>query len=192
MRSAGIDLQKWVAKGLLRFHADRPNRHGLETHLLAMHHAVEMFNPDVTVLDPITNLMAVGSQTDVRAMLTRVIDYFKTRGITALFTSLTSSTQSLEATESMISSLMDTWILVAITEEERKRNRWLYILKSRGMPHSNDVRAFLITAKGIDIAPADDRSTAYRPVVAPNSVRARKLAVKTARRPATAPSRRRK
>jgi circadian clock protein KaiC len=192
MRSAGIDLQKWVAKGLLRFHADRPNRHGLETHLLEMHHAVEMFDPDVTVLDPITNLMAVGSQSDVRAMLTRVIDFFKTRGTTAMFTSLTSSTQSLETTESMISSLMDTWILVAVTEEERKRNRWLYILKSRGMPHSNDVRGFLITSKGIDIAPADDRSTAYRPVVASNSIRARRFPGKTARRPAAPSARRRK
>ena len=91
MRSAGIDLQRWVDKGLLKFHADRPNRHGLETHLLEMHHAVEVFDPDVVVLDPITNLMAVGTQSDVRAMLTRVIDYFKTRGVTAVFTSLTSS-----------------------------------------------------------------------------------------------------
>jgi circadian clock protein KaiC len=147
-----------------------------------MHHAVEMFNPDVTVLDPITNLMAVGTQTDVRAMLTRVIDFFKTRGITALFTSLTSSTQSLEATESMISSLMDTWILVAVTEEERKRNRWLYILKSRGMPHSNDVRGFIIGDRGIDIAPAEDRPAAYRPVTASNASRARRLPAKPVRK----------
>ena len=158
MRSAGIDLQKWVDKGLLKFHADRPNRHGLETHLLEMHHAVEVFDPDVVVLDPITNLMAVGTQSDVRAMLTRVIDYFKTRGVTAVFTSLTSSTQSLEATESMISSLMDTWILVAVAEEARKRNRWIYVLKSRGMPHSNDVRAFDITDHGVGITPLDKSS----------------------------------
>ena len=166
MRSAGIDLQKWVDKGLLKFHADRPNRHGLETHLLEMHHAVEVFDPDVVVLDPITNLMAVGTQSDVRAMLTRVIDYFKTRGVTAVFTSLTSSTQSLEATESMISSLMDTWILVAVAEEDRKRNRWIYVLKSRGMPHSNDVRAFEITDHGVVITPLDKgsrRGTRCRP-----------------------------
>ena len=91
-------------------------------------------------------------------MLTRVIDYFKTRGITAVFTSLTSSTQSLEVTESMISSLMDTWILVAIAEEARKRNRWIYVLKSRGMPHSNDVRAFQITERGVRITPPDKGS----------------------------------
>jgi circadian clock protein KaiC len=114
------------------------------------------------VLAPITNLMAVGTQSDVRAMLTRVIDFFKTRGITAVFTSLTSSTQTLEATESMISSLMDTWILVAITEEDRKRNRWIYVLKSRGMPHSNDVRAFAITDRGVVITAPGKMKSAKR------------------------------
>jgi circadian clock protein KaiC len=138
---------------LLKFHADRPNRHGLETHLLEMHQAVEMFDPDIVVLDPITNLMSVGTQTDVRAMLTRVIDFLKTRGVTALFTSLATSASSLEETEAIISSLMDTWILVAINEQERKRNRWLYVLKSRGMPHSNDVRAFDIGDGGVNIQP---------------------------------------
>ena len=86
-------------------------------------------------------------------MLTRVIDYLKTRGVTALFTSLTTSAQSLEATEAMISSLMDTWILVAVAEQEHKRNRWLYVLKSRGMPHSNDVRPFVIGDKGVRLLP---------------------------------------
>jgi circadian clock protein KaiC len=153
MRAAGINLKRWHDKGLLKFHADRPNRHGLETHLLEMHHAVEMFDPDIVVMDPITNLMSVGTQTDVRAMLTRVIDFLKTRGVTALFTSLATSASNLEATEAIISSLMDTWILVAINEEERKRNRWLYVLKSRGMPHSNDVRAFVIGDGGVNIQP---------------------------------------
>jgi circadian clock protein KaiC len=153
MRAAGINLKRWHDKGLLKFHADRPNRHGLETHLLEMHQAVEMFDPDIVVMDPITNLMSVGTQTDVRAMLTRVIDFLKTRGVTALFTSLATSASSLDATEAIISSLMDTWILVAINEEERKRNRWLYVLKSRGMPHSNDVRAFDIGDGGVNIRP---------------------------------------
>ena len=151
MRAAGIDLQRWHDKGLLKFHADRPNRHGLETHLLEMHQAVEIFDPDIVVVDPITNLMSVGTQSDVRAMLTRIIDYLKTRGVTALFTSLATSASSLEATEAIISSLMDTWVLVAINEEDRKRNRWLYVLKSRGMPHSNDVRAFEIGDRGVNI-----------------------------------------
>jgi circadian clock protein KaiC len=160
MKAAGVDIQRWIDKGLLRFHADRPNRHGLETHLLEMHHAVEVFDPDVVVMDPITNLLAVGTQNDVRAMLTRVIDFLKMRGVTALFTSLASSAQSLETTEAMISSLMDTWILVAINEEARKRNRWLYVLKSRGMPHSNDVRPFVIGDHGIKLLPALAGNTA--------------------------------
>ena len=82
-----------------------------------------------------------------------LIDFLKTRGVTALFTSLATSAQALEATEAMISSLMDTWILVAVNEENRKRNRWLYVLKSRGMPHSNDVRPFVISDKGVRLLP---------------------------------------
>jgi circadian clock protein KaiC len=155
MRSAGVDVSKWVAKGLLRFHADRPSRHGLETHLLTMHHAVEVFEPDVVVMDPITNLLAVGTQVDVRAMLTRVIDFLKTRGITAMFTSLTASEKALEHTEALISSLMDTWILVAVQPQGRRRIRQLYVLKSRGMAHSDEVRDFRFTSRGIEIDPAE-------------------------------------
>jgi circadian clock protein KaiC len=154
MRSAGIDVSKWVAKGLLQFHADRPNRHGLETHLLTMHHTVEVFEPDVVVMDPITNLLAVGTSMDVRSMLTRIIDFLKTRSITALFTSLTTSEKSLEHTETLISSLMDTWILVAAELRGRHRVRQLYVLKSRGMPHSDEVRDFRFTAHGIELEPA--------------------------------------
>src|SRR5689334_17272471 len=113
MASAGIDLKTWVDKGLLTFHAARPSRHGLETHLLEMHHTVETFDPDVVVVDPITNLMAVGSDSDVRSMLTRLIDFLKTRGVTAMFASLTSSGGDADTTETLISSLMDTWLLVA-------------------------------------------------------------------------------
>jgi circadian clock protein KaiC len=159
MRSAGVDLSKWVAKGLLQFHADRPNRHGLETHLLTMHHAVEVFEPDVVVMDPITNLLAVGTNFDVRSMLTRIIDFLKMRGVTAMFTSLTSADQSLEKTETLISSLMDTWILVAVQLQERLRQRQLYVLKSRGMPHSDEVRNFRFAAQGIEIEPTQVDST---------------------------------
>jgi circadian clock protein KaiC len=105
-------------------------------------------------MDPITNLMAVGTHNDVRAMLTRVIDFLKTRGITAMFTSLTSTSESLEHTETMISSLMDTWILVAVAEKERHRGRLLYVLKSRGMPHSDEVRQFRFTPRGIELLPS--------------------------------------
>jgi circadian clock protein KaiC len=174
MKSAGIDLKRWVDKGLLTFHADRPNRHGLETHLLEMHHAVELTNPDVVVVDPITNLMAVGTQTDVRTMLTRVIDFLKTRGVTALFTSLTSSAQVLEQTEAMISSLMDTWVLVSYDTVAARRNRHLYVLKSRGMPHSDEVRPFHITSNGFQIAPSPGE---------PRAGASKRTARRTARRP---------
>lgn len=154
MRSAGIDLARGVDAGLLRFHADRPTRFGLETHLVLLHRAVEQFQPDVVVVDPMTNLLAAGTQIDVRAMLTRMIDFLKMRNTTALFTSLTSAGADLQSTETMISSLMDAWVLVTAEEVGRKRRRWLDILKSRGMPHSDETREFRLTGRGIDILPA--------------------------------------
>ncbi len=162
MASTGIDLKRWVDKGLLKFHADRPNRHGLETHLLEMHHAAEIENPDVVVIDPVTNLMAVGTTADVRSMLTRVIDFLKTRGVTALFTSLTTPSQTLEHTEAMISSLMDTWILVAINTVDDLRSRKLYVLKSRGMAHSDEVRSFRISSRGVELLPQSRRTKATK------------------------------
>jgi circadian clock protein KaiC len=174
MRVAGVDLAKWVDKGLLELHADRPNRHGLETHLLAMHQAVEVFDPDVVIMDPITNLMAVGTTIDVRSMLTRVIDFLKQRGTTGLFTSLTSAEQSLEQTETLISSLMDTWILTAIKQEGRHRSRQLYVLKSRGMPHSDEVRSFRFTSHGIEIQPGDAPLPAAAPDRKPSRANVRR------------------
>jgi circadian clock protein KaiC len=152
MRAAGIDLGSWVEAGLLRFSADRPTRYGLESHLVAMHRAVEEFQPDVVVLDPITNLLIIGSQGDVRGMLMRMIDFLKMRQITALFTSLSLNASSSEATETLISSLMDTWIIAGLHEVGHEWLRSLYVLKSRGMPHSNQVRQFAITGTGIDLA----------------------------------------
>jgi circadian clock protein KaiC len=154
MASAGIDLKKWTDRGLLQFVAERPNRYGLENHLLSMHHAVEVFDPDVVVVDPITNLMAVGTHTDVRSMLTRLIDFLKTRGVTAMFASLTTGGESIETTESLISSLMDTWILVAVDTVGHRRERKLYVLKSRGMPHSDEVRTFRFGSSGIELLPS--------------------------------------
>jgi len=175
MASAGINLKRWVDKGLLQFHADRPNRHGLETHLLAMHHAVEVFAPDVAVIDPLTNLMAVGTSADVRSMLTRMIDYLKTRGVTAMFTSLTTPTQTLEHTEALISSLMDTWILMSNESVDDQRTRRLYVLKSRGMPHSDEVRPFRFSARGIELLPA------VKPAARKPAPRARRAKTRKAR-----------
>ena len=150
MRSIGIDLQQWIDKGLLRMSAVRSTFYGLETHLVTVHKMVEDFKPSVAIMDPITNLVNVGTAADVKSMLTRLIDYLKGKRVTALFTNLTHS-DSLETTESEISSLMDTWILLRDIEVGGERNRGLYILKSRGMAHSNQIREFLLTDKGIDL-----------------------------------------
>jgi circadian clock protein KaiC len=159
MRSIGIDLEPWVTKGLLQFHADRPSRYGLETHLVTMHKVVADFSPDVAVFDPVTNLMTVGTQADVQAMLTRLIDHLKTHNITALLTSLTPTTD-IERTEMSISSLMDTWILLANDAANGGHHRGLHVLKSRGMAHSNEVCEFRLTGQGIQIA---GMNTARRP-----------------------------
>ncbi len=152
MRSIGTDLEPWVKKGLLQFHPARPTNFGLETHLAAMHKWVESFQPRVVIFDPITNLISVGRQSEVKSMLTRLIDYLKAKQVTALFTNLTSMVATtLEHTDSAISSLMDTWLLLRDVESHGERNRGLYILKSRGMAHSNQIREFLITGKGIDL-----------------------------------------
>ncbi len=116
-----------------------------------MHKLVESFNPSVVICDPITNLVTVGNVTDVKSMLTRLTDYLKGKRITSLFTNLTHLGGSLEATESEISSLMDTWILLRDIEIRGERNRGLYILKSRGMAHSNQIREFLLSNTGISL-----------------------------------------
>ena len=154
MRSIGIDLEPWVAGGLLQFHADRPSRYGLETHLVTMHQAVSDFRPTVTVIDPVTNLMTVGTYTDVQAMLTRLIDHLKTENITAMLTSLIPGQGSIERTETTISSLMDTWIVLANDQIADRHRRGLYVLKSRGMAHSNELREFALTNHGLNLLDA--------------------------------------
>jgi circadian clock protein KaiC len=151
MRSIGIDLEPWVKSGLLKFHADRPSRYGLETHLATMHQLVADFKPTVAVIDPVTNLMTVGTYADVQAMLTRMIDHLKTENITAVLTSLTPGLTNIERTETTISSLMDTWIVLANDEVDGHHRRGIYVLKSRGMRHSNELREFVLTDQGLDI-----------------------------------------
>ena len=151
MRSIGIDLQQWVAQGLLEFHASRPSLHGLEMHLSRMHRAINRFRPSVVVLDPISSLLTVAHETDVQATLTRMIDYLKLQGITALMTSLTHGRTELEQTDVAISSLVDTWLLLATLDSNGERNRGLWVLKSRGMGHSNQIREFLLTDHGVEL-----------------------------------------
>jgi circadian clock protein KaiC len=151
MRSIGIDLGQWVKKGLLKFHAERPTVYGLEAHLASMHKLIDLFKPKVVIVDPVTNLSSVASETDVKAMLVRLLDEMKFNHITTLFTTLTAPGNTLEQTEVGMSSLADTWLLLRDIEIGGERNRGLYILKSRGMAHSNQIREFLLTDKGVDL-----------------------------------------
>jgi circadian clock protein KaiC len=148
MRSIGIDLEQWVNKGLLEFRNSRPSLYGLEMHLVTMHKAIEGFKPAIVVVDPISNLVAAASEVEVKSMLSRLIDFLKMKGITAFCTDLTSVGGSLERTDVGISSLMDTWLLLQVIEGSGERNRGLYILKSRGMEHSNQVREYRLTDNG--------------------------------------------
>jgi circadian clock protein KaiC len=149
MRSIGIDLEPWVRKGLLLFQAARPTYGGIEQHLLVTHKCVTSFRPSVVVVDPITNLLMVSTLHEVRSMLTRMVDFLKTQQITAVFTSLTAGGGSLEASEADVSSLMDSWLLLRSIEVGGEMNRALYVLKSRGMDHSNQIREFLLTNDGL-------------------------------------------
>jgi circadian clock protein KaiC len=160
MRSIGLDLERWMTAGLLRFHADRPSRYGLETHLLTMHEAIADFGPAVTVIDPVTNLMAVGTYADVQAMLTRLIDHLKTENITAVLTSLVPGLAAIERTETVISSLMDTWIVLANDRFGDRHRRAISVLKSRGMAHSNELCEFVMTDHGLVLLNAADATTA--------------------------------
>jgi len=151
MRSIGIDLEPWVIKGLLQFQAARPTYEGIEQHLLVTHKCVSAFKPAVVVVDPITNLLTVSTLGEVRSMLTRMVDFLKTRQITAIFTSLTAGGGTLEASEAGVSSLMDTWLLLRTIEAGGELNRALHVLKSRGMDHSNQIREFLLTGHGVEL-----------------------------------------
>jgi circadian clock protein KaiC len=152
MRTVGMDLQPCVDQGLLRIEASRPTLNGLERHLVTVHKLISEFKPQSVVIDPISNLISVGSLSEVRNMLTRLIDFLKVNNITALFTALISARDGrMEMTEEGVSSLVDTWISVRDLEGIGERNRGLSILKARGMSHSNQVREFVVTDHGIQL-----------------------------------------
>lgn len=151
MRSIGFDMNPWMERGLLRFEASRPTLYGLEMHLATMHKHIVEFEPHVVIIDPLTNFTSVGAENEARSMLMRLIDMLKSKQTTALFTSLTGGGSVLEQSEVGVSSLMDTWLLLRDVELGGERNRVMYILKSRGMAHSNQLREFLLTDHGIEL-----------------------------------------
>jgi circadian clock protein KaiC len=154
MTSIGLHLEPLVKRGLLRFHAARPTLCGLEMHLATMFKEIAVFRPAVVVVDPITSLLAAGTDAETKGMVTRLIDFLKAEQVTSLFTSLTHGGRSLQQSEIAMSSLMDSWLLLQDFEGNGERNRVLYVLKARGMAHSNQVREFLISNKGIDLVDA--------------------------------------
>ena len=151
MRSIGIDLRRWVERGLLRFHTARPHLQGLESHLALMIKQIGDFEPAAVVVDPVTNLTDIGSELEAKTMLVRLVDYLKSRRVTALFTSLTADQHNPEQSEVGVSSLMDTWLLLRNIETNGERNRGLYVLKSRGTAHSNQIREFILTDHGAQL-----------------------------------------
>ena len=151
MRSIGIDFEPWIKKGLLQFHATRPTLYGLETHLTMCIKLINKFKPSIVVLDPINAFVMGQNQTEVKTMLLRLVDYLKMKKVTAFCTSLTATAGSMESTDIYISSLIDTWLLLRDIEIGGERNRGLYVLKSRGMAHSNQIREFRLTNHGVEL-----------------------------------------
>jgi len=151
MQSININLQKHIDDGLLEFHASRPTVNGLEMHLVSIHKMVKQFKPAVVILDPITNLITVGSVSEVKSLLIRLIDFLQAEQITVMFTALTLNDNVTGQTDESISSLVDAWLLVRDIEFNGERNRGLYVMKSRGMKHSNQIREFVISDSGLDM-----------------------------------------
>ena len=151
MRSIGLNLEQWSKKNLLQFHSSRATFYGLEMHLAIIHKTVQQFHPRVVIIDPIGSLIQAGNRRDAHTMLIRLIDFLKQRQVTAFLTNLTSGGEALEKTDVEISSIVDTWLFMRDIELDGERNRALYVLKSRGMAHSNQLREFLLTERGFDL-----------------------------------------
>ena len=154
MHSIGLRLDPYVKRGILRFHSARPSLYGLEMHLATMFKEIAAFKPQVVVIDPITSLMGSGTDSEGKGMVTRLIDFLKAGQVTSLFTSLTQGSHALQQSEAAMSSLMDSWLLLQDYEGNGERNRVLYVLKARGMAHSNQIREFLISDRGVDLVDA--------------------------------------
>ncbi|HET6822299.1 MAG TPA: circadian clock protein KaiC, partial [Anaerolineales bacterium] len=155
MRSVGIDLAPHIKKGLLRFHVARPSQYGLEMHLVSMYDMIREFKPSVVIMDPITDFSTVGDAAEIKSAVTRIIDFLKSNQITGLFVTMISGSESADRSVVGISSLIDAWISLRNLEHNGERHRGLFIRKSRGMAHSNQIRSFTLTNDGIKIGDMD-------------------------------------
>lgn len=154
MRSIGINLETWQQKELLQFQATRPTFYGLEMHLAVTHKTVNAFKPDIVIFDPINTFATSDKENEVKTMLMRIVDFLKANQITALFTGLTSNKSILESSEVGLSSLIDTHIMLRDIESSGERNKGMYVLKSRGMANSNQIREFILTDQGVELREA--------------------------------------
>lgn len=155
MHSVRIDLKPHIKSGLLEFHVARPSQYGLEMHLVTMYDLIREYKPNVVVLDPLTDFATIGSPAEIKSAVTRIIDFLKSNQITGVFVSVTNGTESPDDSVAGVSSLIDAWISVRNIELNGDRHRGLFVLKSRGMPHSSQIRTFLITSEGIRIVEMD-------------------------------------
>ena len=151
LRSIGVDLEPWIKKGLLHFDATRPNFHGLEMHLLRIHKLIAEMKPKIAVFDPLSGYLSLGDTLEVKSMITRLLDYLKSQQITSVFNTLVEGGHAELQSEIGVSSLMDTWILLRNLEHNGERNRGLFILKARGIAHSNQIREFVFTDRGVEL-----------------------------------------
>jgi circadian clock protein KaiC len=154
MRTIGIDLQAFIRKDILRIHSSRPTVFGLEMHLVRMHKLISQFQPSVVIVDPVSNLQTAGTKEDTTNLFVRLVDFLREKGILGFLVSLTAGAKPLEATDEGISSMVDTWLLLRDLESNGERNKVLYVLKSRGMDHSNQLREFHITSEGVKLVDA--------------------------------------
>ncbi len=153
MHSVGLDLDRWVKKGLLRIHAARPTLYGLEFHLATMHREIDDAEPSVVVVDPLSSFSGATHE-EINSMVMRLIDFLKGKNITALFTHLIHGSGASQEIEVGVSSLIDTWILLRNSPPGEQGGRHLSILKSRGMSHSSERRSFELTDSGVVVQPA--------------------------------------
>jgi circadian clock protein KaiC len=151
MRSVGLDLERWTKKRLLYFNAMRPTSTGLEGHLAAIHKLIAKLQPSIVVIDPITNLISSTGTYDVKSMLVRLVDFLKMQQITSMFTNLTFAGDPQERTAAAVSSLMDTWIVLRDSKPNGRPRREIYVLKSRGMAHSREVRELVVNKNGLEL-----------------------------------------
>jgi circadian clock protein KaiC len=167
MRSIGLDLQPYVDRGLLHLHTVRPSNLGIEAHLASIHQIIKSIDPQVVAIDPLTNFISVSDTKGAKSMLTRLVDFLKMKQITTMCTHLATFANQDQDADGSVSSIMDTWLLLRDAEHEGCRSYSLYVLKSRGMAHSHEIRRFMLTDNGIRLGENYTKRRSEEPTIAP-------------------------